>query len=154
MELNIVRKGGNNRSFARFANCGILVVIVVFLVLLEAMNGAMARTIAFSLGRNVQKKLSRHDHPYQARLLAAKRRQGSDDDSLHDDRLTHVMPHKIGIVGGGLAGLSTAFHLLQKRKSVEITILDKAPVGTAGASSVAGGYVSFCVARITFGKDV
>lgn len=55
------------------------------------------------------------------------------------------MPRKVAIVGGGLAGLSTAFHLLEKSKQLDpkspmkITILDKAPVGTSGASSVAGG---------------
>jgi ribulose 1,5-bisphosphate synthetase/thiazole synthase len=46
---------------------------------------------------------------------------------------------KVAIVGGGLAGLSTAFHLLQKSPGCDITILDKAPVGTSGASAVAGG---------------
>ena len=49
---------------------------------------------------------------------------------------------KLAIVGGGLAGLSTAFHLLEKRPhTFQITIIDKASVGEAGASSVAGGYV-------------
>lgn len=51
--------------------------------------------------------------------------------------------HKIAVVGGGLAGLATTYHLLQQSASsgqnVEVTILDRAPVGTAGASSVAGG---------------
>jgi hypothetical protein len=48
-------------------------------------------------------------------------------------------PQLVGIVGGGLAGLSTAYQLLQKSPSLDITIIDKAPPGTAGASSVAGG---------------
>jgi hypothetical protein len=48
-------------------------------------------------------------------------------------------PQYVGIVGGGLAGLSTAYQLLQKSPSLDITIIDKAPPGTAGASSVAGG---------------
>jgi len=48
--------------------------------------------------------------------------------------------NNIGIVGGGLAGLSTAFHMLQKTNGAcHITIYDKGPVGTGGASSVAGG---------------
>lgn len=59
--------------------------------------------------------------------------------SGNDDSLQHGQPQTIGIVGGGLAGLSTAFHLLQKKPDVHITILDKASVGTGGASSVAGG---------------
>jgi aspartate oxidase len=45
----------------------------------------------------------------------------------------------VGIVGGGLAGLATAYHLIQKNPTVDITIIDKAPPGTSGASSVAGG---------------
>ena len=43
------------------------------------------------------------------------------------------------IVGGGLAGLSTAVHLLEQSDDVRITIVDKHPVGCGGASSVAGG---------------
>jgi hypothetical protein len=51
---------------------------------------------------------------------------------------------RIAIVGGGLAGLSTAFHLLEKTQGkLEVTIFDTAPVGTKGASSVAGGYVLY-----------
>jgi hypothetical protein len=49
--------------------------------------------------------------------------------------------HSVAIIGGGLAGLSTAHHFIQKQPGIQITIFDKAPVGTAGASSVAGGYV-------------
>lgn len=53
----------------------------------------------------------------------------------------------VAIVGGGLAGLSTAYHLLElsgdnKDKfpsGIHITIFDKALVGEGGASSVAGG---------------
>jgi len=41
-----------------------------------------------------------------------------------------------GIVGGGLAGLSTAYHLLEKSPSANITIFDN---GNGGASLVAGG---------------
>ena len=49
--------------------------------------------------------------------------------------------NSIGVVGGGLAGLSTAFHLLEKSSGndVQVTILDKAHVGQGGASAVAGG---------------
>jgi hypothetical protein len=69
-------------------------------------------------------------------------------------------PQRIAIVGGGLAGLSTAFHLLEKTQArssrCRVTIFDTAPVGTAGASSVAGGYVTkspvtFTVAAFCFG---
>jgi hypothetical protein len=63
----------------------------------------------------------------------------------HDrDADEQIEPQNIAIVGGGLAGLSTAFHLLEKTQSrCRVTIFDTAPVGTAGASSVAGGYVSW-----------
>jgi hypothetical protein len=43
--------------------------------------------------------------------------------------------------------LSTAFHLLEQRREqritspLDLTILDKCPVGMGGASAVAGGYV-------------
>lgn len=50
-----------------------------------------------------------------------------------------LMSHRIGIIGGGLAGLSTAYHLLEKCPSADITIIDRQAPGTGGASSVAGG---------------
>ena len=54
-------------------------------------------------------------------------------------------PQRIGIVGGGMAGLSCAYHLLRKTSQegnpVRVTILDEDEVGRKGASSVAGGYV-------------
>lgn len=46
---------------------------------------------------------------------------------------------RIAIIGGGLAGLSTVYHLLEKGTGLDITVLDPAPVGTGGASAVAGG---------------
>lgn len=48
-------------------------------------------------------------------------------------------PNNVGIIGGGLAGLATAFHLTEKRPSANLTIIDKALPGVGGASSVAGG---------------
>lgn len=53
-------------------------------------------------------------------------------------------PQKVAIVGGGLAGLSTAYHLLELRSQrgrFDLTIFDSAEVGTGGASAVAGGLV-------------
>ena len=72
---------------------------------------------------------------------------GDDDDDGDEGRADgQIEPQNIAIVGGGLAGLSTAFHLLEKTQSrCRVTIFDTAPVGTAGASSVAGGYVTFTV---------
>lgn len=55
---------------------------------------------------------------------------------------------KVAIIGGGLAGLSTAYHLLDINTAtsnnkgaggVHITIYDTANVGEGGASAVAGG---------------
>lgn len=48
-------------------------------------------------------------------------------------------PKDICVIGGGLAGLSTTFHLLEKNPDVRVTIIDKTDVGKGGASSVAGG---------------
>lgn len=50
----------------------------------------------------------------------------------------------VAVVGGGLAGLSTACHLLVKsriagRSSLRVTVIDKDEVGCGGASAVAGG---------------
>lgn len=53
-------------------------------------------------------------------------------------------PENVAIVGGGLAGLSACYQLLQKTLSTSggvpnITIIDKAEPGVGGASSKAGG---------------
>ena len=66
--------------------------------------------------------------------------------SFTDTRLSSSIRH-IGIIGGGLAGLSTAYHLLDysnktcgDSRNIKITILDQAnEPGKMGASSVAGG---------------
>jgi ribulose 1,5-bisphosphate synthetase/thiazole synthase len=60
---------------------------------------------------------------------------------------TTTTPRRVAIIGGGLAGLSTAFHLLNKTSHIEVTIYDKAPVGTGGASAVAGGYAIILACR-------
>lgn len=54
-------------------------------------------------------------------------------------------PRKIAVIGGGLAGLATVFHIIDKQPGVHVTVFDKVPVGTGGASSVAGGYVMLYV---------
>ena len=63
----------------------------------------------------------------------------STADSGTVRRQQPLMSHRIGIIGGGLAGLSTAYHLLEKCPSADITIIDRQAPGTGGASSVAGG---------------
>lgn len=50
-------------------------------------------------------------------------------------------PRSVAIIGGGLAGLSTAYHLLENSSGIDITVFDVAEVGCGGASAVAGGYV-------------
>jgi ribulose 1,5-bisphosphate synthetase/thiazole synthase len=47
-------------------------------------------------------------------------------------------PHNIAIIGGGLAGMATAYHLVNKMPC-NITIFDAQPVGKGGASAIAGG---------------
>ena len=65
---------------------------------------------------------------------------------------------KIAIIGGGLAGLSVAFHLLTQRNErnadsvgLAITVIDKSLPGKGGASAVAGGYVPFVLFHILVG---
>jgi glycine/D-amino acid oxidase-like deaminating enzyme len=51
-------------------------------------------------------------------------------------------PQRVAVIGGGLAGLSTTYHLLEKMPSgrhLSVEVFDKGLVGTAGASAVAGG---------------
>jgi NADPH-dependent 2,4-dienoyl-CoA reductase/sulfur reductase-like enzyme len=60
--------------------------------------------------------------------------------TFRQTRLLATSRQNIAIVGGGLAGLSTAYHLLEKLgDDANITIFDKAEPGQGGASSVAGG---------------
>jgi hypothetical protein len=61
-----------------------------------------------------------------------------DSTSSADKRPERV--NNIAIIGGGLAGLSSVYHLLElSRHPLQITIYDKSKVGDGGASSVAGG---------------
>ena len=60
-------------------------------------------------------------------------------DKYTDSRNLSLMSHRIGVIGGGLAGLSIAYHLLEKSPSSDITIIDPRSPGTGGASAVAGG---------------
>lgn len=49
-------------------------------------------------------------------------------------------PRSFVVIGGGLAGLSTTFHLLTNAcPGSTLKVIDKSPVGKGGASAVAGG---------------
>ena len=71
-------------------------------------------------------------------------------------------PRHIRILGGGLAGLSMAYHLLsllqqqQQPSRFDITIYDTAhEIGTGGASAVAGGYVVIlCISSCVYAIPV
>lgn len=73
-----------------------------------------------------------------ARHLAS-RRFSSSPLALESDSIVTSAPKHVGIVGGGLAGLSAAFQLIEKVPSIDITIIDPSLPGNGGASSVAGG---------------
>jgi len=64
---------------------------------------------------------------------------GHTNDRKPSNHKRPLQSHRIGIIGGGLGGLSTAYHLLEKSPSADITIIDKKSAGTGGASAVAGG---------------
>ena len=65
------------------------------------------------------------------------------DSSIDDIKSPSSSITNVAIFGGGLAGLSTAYHLLDisSNHPIHITIYDKEKVGKGGASSVAGGLI-------------
>jgi len=77
-------------------------------------------------------------------LIGSRRRSSSSSSAL---QVSSELPRKLAVLGGGLAGLSTVYFILNKSREYEITVFDKAAVGCSGASSVAGGYVVACVRR-------
>ena len=66
-------------------------------------------------------------------------RPSSGISSFSSHRSSDSHPANVCIIGGGLSGLSTAYHLLKESPSVKVTILDTNEVGEGGASAVAGG---------------
>ena len=59
-----------------------------------------------------------------------------------EDKSSSSSIANVAVIGGGLAGLSTAYHLLDiSSNQMHITIYDKEKVGGGGASSVAGGLI-------------
>ena len=59
--------------------------------------------------------------------------------TLGSSRRQPNLNQHIAIIGGGLAGLSTAYYLLEKAPGLSITVIDKGEPGTGGASAIAGG---------------
>jgi hypothetical protein len=102
---------------------------------------AFGTQILFGMGR------IQTPHSFTGALAPAPRSVSTVASSVDDDSPTVScnMSQKIAIIGGGLAGLSTAYHLLEKiherndQHSVELTVLDTHNVGMGGASAVAGG---------------
>ena len=77
---------------------------------------------------------------FQAKHANVRRQAFSSRRSSNtESRMIASPPQNVAVVGGGLAGLSTVYHLLEKIDNVQITVLDKALPGQGGASSVAGG---------------
>ena len=64
------------------------------------------------------------------------------DDDIDIKSSSSSTISNVAIIGGGLAGLSTAYHLLDiSSNPMHVTIYDKQKVGEGGASSVAGGLI-------------
>ena len=84
-------------------------------------------------------------HPNMIRLFHQDQDQDQDQDQQQPHKsitkIDETTKHHIGIVGGGLAGLSVAYHLLMRSTTpIQISILDTSDKpGINGASSVAGG---------------
>ena len=64
---------------------------------------------------------------------------GCSSDKNTSRQQHSLMAHRVAVIGGGLAGLSTAYHLLEKSPFSDITIIDQQSPGAGGASAVAGG---------------
>jgi NADH dehydrogenase FAD-containing subunit len=121
----VVRSGRGERTF-RVAACAHFMIMTLM---------SFSSVIGFQRCGSTIRSTTRHARSQDASLsCAASRSSGAD-------------PLRIIIVGGGLAGLSTAFHLLEQRQErkitppLKLTILDKHPVGMGGTLAVAGGYV-------------
>lgn len=85
---------------------------------------------------------------YQPKASNNKRSISLMSGNANEDKVQPQTQSKnIAIIGGGLAGLSVAYHLLDasnnsqanQSNGLQIKIFDKAEVGEGGASSVAGG---------------
>ncbi len=131
---------GNHLSFCT-CTVSALLSHSTLLAAKQSMLPTLAAFTTRQLGRSTLPTFSCHD---LIRRLAS-----SNDDNSTSSNQTDVSSSSsssnIAIVGGGLAGLSTAYHLLQRTVSSNkyptpsITIFDKTLPGKGGASAVAGG---------------
>lgn len=102
-------------------------------------SGRWRGTAFVTYHHNYNSKICKSFHQTSSYSLFSSKRDGSIDDiKSSSSSMTNV-----AIVGGGLAGLSTAYHLLDisSNHPIHITIFDKEKVGQGGASSVAGGLI-------------
>lgn len=107
--------------------------------------GRSRRTTNTGFVHNASKPHLRRQRLYKSSLCLTKHNDDNVDSTTREHQ-QHRPIRRIGIIGGGLAGLSVAYHLLDiSEKNTEnsdplhIVIYDKAKVGEGGASSVAGG---------------
>ena len=96
-----------------------------------------------SLADNVMRLPVRNAALYQAvgwrrRRPANHRKHASLGEG---DDAPNTKANNVAVVGGGLAGLSVSYQLLEKSRGtkMQLTIIDKNLPGEGGASSVAGG---------------
>jgi FAD dependent oxidoreductase len=84
-------------------------------------------------------------HRHWDRVLLTNQRRSlySTPSKTMEEESAVESPLSIRILGGGMAGLSLAYHLLaSSSNTLKVTIVDvEAGPGTGGASAVAGGYV-------------
>mmetsp|Transcript_16961 Transcript_16961/g.23572 ORF Transcript_16961/g.23572 Transcript_16961/m.23572 type:complete len:549 (+) Transcript_16961:135-1781(+) len=117
-------------------------------MMLQKKNLTTTTMTMISRFRNNCGRMGKFKAPYRflSTTTTTSRRMNRNGDNLLGTTCDDI--NNVAIVGGGLAGLSAAYHLLEKTivnkneegyDSLRLTVFDTAPVGTGGASSVAGG---------------
>jgi hypothetical protein len=133
--------GGSMKRYGQLLFVGFPIFAILLFASSNPMIGCMAlSTTGLTRGviipRNVL--LSNSLNGSTTKLLS----YSNGNTDIHHTQI--FSPKNIGIVGGGLAGLSTTFHILKHcaDRNIDlpsITIIDKSLPGEGGASSVAGG---------------
>lgn len=123
----------------------VLRLLQLLLALLLAATATATCAMARLLSRRPHTTAWKHHHRPLHRRPATAPRPGRQRRGLVHlaafQSPSPAAPSHVTIVGGGLAGLSTAWHLASTPddKPASITIVDPRPPGQAEASSVAGG---------------